>query len=268
MRLNVLLPSRGRPTNLLNAVGSMHGKASGQHEVNYVIGCDADDQPTIAAAHLLRLRGPRVIPFCTVRLPCLGMMANIMAEKYPADVYCSLPDDVEILTQDWDQHVWAAWAARPDGLWWWQTLAVRPATCAIISEKWRQAAGQIYTDYFPFWWDDVWLMQVWHMASGTIGQAVNATLDDRAFATHRMRDLRFWSDFYTSRKEERWQHAERIAANLGWPKPVRGEVHGDVREEFLRDIPKIEAHQGDKGPLTPEYLKAKARAEAMMKRAA
>lgn len=265
MKITVLVPSRGRPHHLLKAVTLAHSKASGKHEVKYVVGCDADDPATGGAAYALTIKVPRVEVFCTQRPSSLGELVNRMAESHPADAYCGIGDDTEVQTPCWDDAIYNAWAARPDGVWWWRTLQVRPATYPIVSEKWRAAAGRLLTDLFPFWWDDVWLMQVWHMASGGPALPIEAILDDKAFATHRMRDLRFWSDFYTFLKPERQRIAKHMATTLGWPVLDVNDTICDVRDEFLRQADKIEKGQGDKGPPTPEYLRAKARAEAIMK---
>ncbi len=37
-----------------------------------------------------------------------------------------------------------------------------------LSEKWRAAAaGEVFTSHFPFWWDDMWLLDVWLNSSGS-----------------------------------------------------------------------------------------------------
>jgi hypothetical protein len=264
VKLTVVIPSRGRPFHLIKAIRLLHSMASGLHQVTYAIGCDADDPKTLGAAYTLMIRVPGIQVFCTKRLGSLGEMANIMAARYPADVYCSLCDDVDVLTKDWDNQIYLSWAAKPDGLWWWRTLQVRPATYAIVSHKWMQAAGRIFTDYFPFWWDDVWLMQVWNMATGIPAVAVEAFLDDKPFATHRMRDLLFWADFYTSRKGERREQAAAIVKALGWPEVKVEDTICDVRPEFLAQANQIEHNQGEKSPPTQEYLAAKRRAELIM----
>jgi len=243
------------------------------HAISYAIGYDSDDPATGEAAYMLGLGEPVVIPYCSERIGSLGQMVNNIAAKTPADVYCSLCDDVEILSRNWDHTIYANWLEQPDGVWWWRALKERPATYAVVSHKWYEAAGYIFTDYFPFWWDDVWLMQVWNLASGKLPLGIDAFLDDRAFATHRMRDLRFWTDFYTVLKPQRLSEAARIGRALGWPPNGKslvienGVPLGDVRPGFLTEIPGIEAHQGDKGPATPEYLAAKQRAEHMMRTA-
>ena len=62
--------------------------------------------------------------------------------------------------------------------------------------KWFKAAGYLYTSYFPFWWDDNWLIQLWAMASDGPQLFIEGRLEDKPLATLRMRDLRFWTEFY------------------------------------------------------------------------
>jgi hypothetical protein len=244
----------------------MHRRASGKHQIVYAIGCDADDPQTVAAAYVLALGAPTVSICCMERLGSLGEVANRLAARHPADVYCSLCDDVEILTPHWDEQIARMMAKRPDGVWWWEMPKGRQvATYAIVSDRWYRAAGYIFTDYFPFWWDDVWLLQLWNMASGEKGAGVGAFLSDIALSTHRLRDLHFWTKFYQSKRPERIAEAARIAKALGWPaREVNGQALGDVREGFWEEAPSIEKKQGDKGPPTREYLAARSRAEAMM----
>ncbi len=188
-----------------------------------------------------------------------------MAARHPADAYCFVSDDTEPLTRDWDEAIHTAWKARSDGVWWWRTLKQRPATYAVISHKWFIAAEKRpFTDYFPFWWDDIWLLNVWAIASGLPPQPLEAVLDDRPFATQRMRDLKEWTDFYVWCEPLRKAQALRMQRALGWKVGLYESPIGDVRQAFLADIPNIEARQGDKGPPTPEYIAARTRAQAMM----
>jgi hypothetical protein len=254
----------------MSAVQTMHRMASGKHQITYAIGCDADDPQTVAACYVLALGTPQISIYCMERIGSLGEVANRLAAKHPADVYCSLCDDVEILTPGWDEVIAKKLAARPDGVWWWEMPKGRQiATYAVVSDRWYRAAGYIFTDYFPFWWDDVWLLQLWNMASGENGAGVGAFLSDIAIATHRLRDLHFWTKFYTSKRPERIAEAARIAKALGWPeRQVNGACLGDVRPAFWGEAADVERRQGDKSPPTPEYIRAKARAEAMMEKAA
>lgn len=264
MRISVLIPSRGRPESLASTVVAMSDKTGGLNDVRYVIGCDADDQATIEMALAMRQFGLPVFPHVAPRQPSLGGLDNMLAAYAPADVYCVIGDDFRVLTNGWDNAVAAAWEAKPDGVWWWSD-AKDEATVPIISEKWRSAAGRIFTDYFPFWWDDLWLVEVLRYATGRIGgERLNIWLQDRARTTHRMRDSQFWHDFFWSRRDERKEEARRIAERLGWPR-VENLDGLDLAKNPDFDAADIEAKQGDRAPPTSEYLKALSRAQALMR---
>lgn len=261
MHIAVLIPSRGRPERLAAAIASMRAKESGAHAVRYVIGCDADDDDTIAAVLDMWRHGLPVVPSVSARQPSLGSMVNVLAAKCPADVYCALADDVEIMTKGWDQVIAAAWEAQPAGVWWWSCRT--DTTFAIVSEQWRAAAGRIFTDYFPFWYDDIWLVEVQRYATGQVGVRIDAWLEDRAPGTHRMRDLAFWDEFFWSRRGERRTEALSIASRLGWP--IVADLDPlDVGRSTSFDPAAIEAKQGDRRPPTPEYIAALDRAKALM----
>lgn len=262
MKITVCIPSRGRPVMLCDAIGSLHARTSGKHEVIYVVGCDDDDPNTIAVVDLIAARGLPVKAHAAPRSSSLGGMVNVMAAANPADVYCSLCDDVKAITFNWDEVIHTAWLKRRDGVWFWST---KESCYAIVSHKWYAAAGRIFTDYFPFWWDDCWLMQLWMYVTGKPRQHIEAWLEDRAPATQRMRDLEFWTDFYWSRDAERRVEAARIRQALGRP-AVKLKPHHELyrNPEYTRRIAEIQAKQGERAPPTPEYLAAKARAESLM----
>lgn len=277
VKLTVIIPSRGRAERLAAVIRNLRKLESEKHQVTYVIGADADDPETIGMGQLLvgpQLYGGPCGMRVFARSPSLGAMVNQMAEDVPGDVYLSLCDDVLVTTAHWDQKVAEAVEARPDGVFWWKCDEKRAATYAIVTEKWRAAAGRIFTDYFPFWWDDVWLLHVWMLAAEDAWHYVDAELEDRPFSTQRMRDLRFWGDFYKDRHSERVAEADRIRAALGWgPRTLTADNFRQFAErmcalspEFEATADEVEARQGEKAPPTPEYLKAKARAEALMGR--
>lgn len=267
MKISVLIPSRNRPLRLMDTISVAKELESGKHEVTYVVGCDDDDEKTEAACKLLQVGGR--VAYGKFRRTTLGKIVNDLAAAAPADVYCSLCDDIRIQTAYWDEKIAEAVEAKPDGVFWWKTSEERPATYAIVTEKWRAAAGYIFTDYFPFWFDDLWLLQLWMLAHENPWLYVDAWLEDRPYNTQRMRDLRFWHEFYQSQRPARIAEAKRIARALGW-KVTEGfheraaELIGTPNPAFMADIDNIEARQGDKGPPTAEYLRAKARAESLM----
>lgn len=262
MKITVCIPSRNRPIMLADAIGSLHARASGRHDVTYVVGCDDDDPTTGALVVLIASRGLPVKAHCGPRMSSLGGLINEICAANPADVYCPLCDDVMTHTMDWDEVIHRAWLKRRDGVWFWRT---KDSHYAVVSEKWRAAAGRIFTDYFPFWWDDVWLIQLWMYVTGKPRQYIDAWLEDGAPSTTRMRDLEFWTEFYWSRADERRQEANRIRRALG-RSAFRLQPHHEMyrNPDYTRRTGEIQAKQGERSPPTPEYLKALHRAQALM----
>lgn len=261
MRIAVLIPSRGRPFMLMEAVRSLRMRETGVNEVVYLIGCDSDDPATIGAAYRLSLESPNVRPVVSIRDGSLGAMVNALAAKVEADVYCSLCDDIHCLTQGWDAHIAFVWSHDPRGVWWW--CSPSNTTFAIVSAKWREAAGYIFTPHFPYWFDDMWLLELWRLTTCESHRVITATVEDRGPSTHRMRDLDFWRDFFLSKRETRTAEGKRIASLLGYIPP------SDPAKLWLApsatfDAKATQARQGDNGPPTPEYMRVYRQAQQLM----
>ena len=225
----------------------------------------AADLETAAAAYMLKAADVPVRWRVAPRGPSLGNLVNELSLIAPADVYCSLCDDIVCETQGWDRQIAEHWTARSDGVWWWITQ--NDATFAIVSEKWRAAAGRIFTDYFPFWFDDGWLLQVWLYAAGEPGQMLPIKLLDRAPSTHRMRDSVLWNEFFYSDRcrAERMEEAERIRKALGWPDVSHDPaLEFKLRADAAEWLAKVEDRRGDKAPPTPEYVQALDRIKGLM----
>jgi hypothetical protein len=267
MRISVLMASRGRATQMVAALNSLRSQESGKNEVIYGVACDADDTVTVGTCQILKPR----MPLChhvLERTPSLGGRINQLAEHMPADVYVSVADDTLCMTQDWDERVAEAWRANDKGVWWWTMFHKEPALYTIVSEKWRAAAGQLFTDHFPYWFDDIWLLELWVLATESPFQFVDAKLADCPTKTMRMRDLAFWHEFWHYTRPQRIKDAKAIAAKLGLREPLCADILATVIgrpvPEFVNSMAMIEANQGDQGPATIEYVKAKSRAQEIM----
>lgn len=269
MKISVLMATRGRPTQMVAALHSLHSQESGKHEVTYGIASDSDDVETYGTCRTLMGR-MNLRNHVLERTPSLGNRINLIAEHMPADVYVSVCDDTLCMSQDWDEAIAKAYAENDAGVWWWKMFYKEQATIAIISERWRKAAGRLYTDYFPYWFDDLWLLELWVLATESPFIYVDAKLGDYPYKTSRMRDLAFWHEFWHFTRPQRIKEAKEIAAKLGWPEPTTADaiatVIGRPVKEFVEDMENIEARQGEQGPPSVEYVKAKSRAQEIMGR--
>jgi len=187
-----------------------------------------------------------------------------MAEENPADVYIAFVDDAEVQSPWWDEEIYQLGVVPyPDGVFFWESQ--NKCIFAVVTEKWRRAAGRIFTGYFTYWYDDGWLQQVWQYARGMNGWLKFETkIFDSGGKTHRMHDYEIWDEFYWERDVERLEEAARIAKRLGWPKVANpGQYKNHKILTFSQE--QIE-ERSEGGPKTPEYLAALENAKTILAR--
>lgn len=103
--VSILIPTRGRPAHLRQAIDSVHSLARNKTHLEYVFRCDTDDTETIATVDWL----------CSI-LPCkkivkprgngyhdMHHMVNDMATIAEGDWLFLFNDDARFKMQDWDQ---------------------------------------------------------------------------------------------------------------------------------------------------------------------
>lgn len=268
MRISVLIPSRGRVRQLSAALTTLHMCSSGEHHLTLCVACDEDDKETLAflekAIHEMPV-AYRVGP----RPATLGSVANDLALHWKADVYAVWADDLLCMTNNWDQRIAKAVEAKPYGVFWWKSAREENTLVPIITETWRAAAGQIFTEYFPFWYDDLWLYELWLMTTDENPIILDMEVLDKPFATQRMRDLDFWQTFYHAMRVERVQSGRRIAANLGLPIPILSdELYKRMNQYQCNDtvvLADIERrNKAEKTPPTEQYMRTKLAAAERM----
>ncbi len=269
MKISVIIPSRKRTRKLTALLLTLHNLSSGDNSILYGVCCDDDDTGTqMYCKHLQAEKFP-LSYLIGPRPQSLGGLDNVMATHMPADVYCVLGDDMLCITPDWDKVIVDAVQKTPHGVFWWSNKDGSLTTCPIITERWRAAAGGLFTDYFPFWYDDLWLYELWVMATDQEAIILPIVMFDRPESTIRMRELRFWQEFYHRMRGERVKHAEEIAEKLGLPKPVFGPHLVEKLRDATGMTEEMEAdiHRRNKAESTPpdeSYNRAKERAMALM----
>src|SRR4051812_6990468 len=99
MNITVIIPSRGRVTGLCAVLKSLRILESGKHNVQYVVGCDEDDFPTINLCSMLQKDMPDNFSFRVSKRPkTLGGLVNELAALVPGEVYTALCDDTVCTT--------------------------------------------------------------------------------------------------------------------------------------------------------------------------
>jgi hypothetical protein len=274
MDITAIIPSRGRVRGLSAALTSLQILESRKHNVSYAVACDEDDPATLEFCHSLRAEGFPLAVRLATRPQSLGAVVNAVAELVPARVYTALCDDTVCTTPHWDTIIAEAVEKVPYGVFWW-TNSFPPAPgneCywAVVTEQWRRAAQGMFTEHYPYWFDDLCLMELWMLATDENPIALDIHMADRPVKTHRMRDLYFWREFFTVTRAERVENALKIAERLGLPQPklthkLAERIEIGLGKRTKEDLEAIEKCQGepDKAP-SPEYIAAKRRAERIM----
>jgi len=241
---------------------------SAENEVLYIVAVDDDDLPT----KILVENASNDIPLAMrlgPRPPSLGSVANDLAEHWPADAYAVWADDLLCITNDWDKEVAKAVAETPHGVFWWKNQADQMSLVPIVTEKWRAAAGRIFTEHFPFWYDDCWLYELWIMATDTNIKLLDIRAVDKPTATTGMRELPFWNHFYHAMRATRIEEAKAIAARLGLPEPACGPALKELLDHYSERDEKVLANimignKAETGEPSERYLAAKRRAEELL----
>ncbi len=273
MKISVLIPSRGRVRQLAAALTSLFQTWSGDNTLQLCVACDDDDPNTRAFLESARREGLPVNFRFGPRPDTLGSVANDLAKEWPADVYAVFADDLLSMTFGWDKVIERAYIDKPHGVFWWKSARDENTLVPVVTELWREAAGGIFTEHFPFWYDDLWLYELWVMATDENPIVLDMLVLDRPNDTQRMRELEFWNTFYHRMREERVLHGRRIAGALGLPIPLISERWKEMLNRYqfsdMGALQKIEqSNQAEKGEPPEQYLRVRARAEELMRKAA
>lgn len=273
-RTAFLINSRGNPERLAGVCLAFADQAARPDLVTFCIRADVDDTETIyMAGRLAKLAAVNL----TIgnRPQALGSEINAMAAAVPADVYHVINDDTWPMTRYWDAAVAQHHKENPAFMSCWMLAGPTAPDYPIVSREWYEAqGGRIFTDYFPFWFDDRWLGDVAVMVTGKLIHPLPIYLCANKKRTQRMRDFAFWADFYLSLHHERVVQAQKIADRLGlgldvqkdhseWVQKTR-EWHDDLKTNEAE----IVKRNADSGEPDPAYLAAKSYAEQRMRDAA
>jgi hypothetical protein len=268
MDITVLIPSRGRVRGLEAVLYSLRYLESWKHRIHYGVICDDDDIATIVCCQKLKEVMPLAYRIGS-RQETMGASINDMAKFMPADVYLVINDDILCLSPDWDKVISEAVEKTPHGIFWWKNACPMDALYPIVTEKWRQAAGGIFSENFPFWYDDLCLVELWAMTTQTDQLRLDISIADKPIKTQRMRDLKFWQKVYTETRKQRVKQSIEIAEKLGLPKPTIGEALAERLTAALvsmddERLTQIEKNQGETSEPDSAYLRAKEKAQRLL----
>lgn len=243
-QISVLVATRGRPVFLGRLLRSLEERVSCPAKVDIAIYVDEDDAATLefSQAHEAVLStyfhvGPRT--------PTMGEMIHQLQRQRPlSDIYVTTVDDTLFLTPAWDDSIREAYASVPDGI----AMAYvddltgdsGSVSLVTLSRAWIEASGVMFTEFFPFWFDDTWLDQVALMVGRKLPLPVVAATQSQGLQnrTSRMRNLAFWDRFFYHTLEDREQAARRLIERIyrGQPEALEKQIESMQRfcQKFRR----------------------------------
>ena len=247
--------------------------ATGLHEITYAVIVDDDDYVTLEqVAHWEKSgmlpQGVRL--FCAPRVKTVNARFNEAIAACPADVYMQACDDAFPLAFKWD--VLVAGLVQIPAYSWQECNDPTNATYLVISERWRAAVGRFYPEYFPFWFADTWIAEVYTLAfAKPVGVVNQLQMGGKRGQTQGMRELAFWFDFFAATRQERMAEAVAVARAHGFrlnPAQDRAEQlqameAGDTYQRSRVSVYEA-AFKANLGEPSAVYKAAKFRAEVWM----
>lgn len=264
MKIHVLIPSRERPKMLAATLETLRALETGAHTVRYTVLADSDDAPT------LEMAGRTLDVEHCAGAGLVNARVNGLIAESDADAFMPWADDLFALAPAWDEITKRVLDKVP-AFSWQEIQDPRNHTAIVLSAAWVKAAGRFFPEHFPFWFADTWLKEVHGFVYGRDMPIIEQLrFFHKRGATHGMRDLAFWFTIFARTRGERVAEAKRIAAALGlsWrERPELVAIFEAADAEQLNRVPQYEAAFGavEGGEPSAEYLKAKRKAEAMLR---
>lgn len=280
MKFNVLINSRSHPEGLITTCMYLAHTAQDITNIKFSIRADLDDVDTIVAAQ--RLSNYMNVSLSYGPRPrSMGAEHNHMAKNTPADVAYLVMNDTlfpcsivksapspehptaEVSMGWWDtflEKVIEEHVDREMSIFCWHLTAGKTGDYPIITKKWYDAAGFIFPEYFPFWFDDQWLMALHCMVHKSTFARIEPLLvhAPKSFV-QRMRNNMVWVEFYQSMEAERIAQASKIRAAMGMD-PIVPQDNIDIvrgyEARFHSEFAEKETRLGDKREPDSSYLAA------------
>lgn len=273
MRITIGLPSRNRPAGLLSVLTALDQLATGFHDVTYGVVLDDDDYVTLEQWEHWKKSGMlpgNVKEFIGPRDRTLNARMNDVYRQLPADLYSQVADDQFPMTLHWDNIFYGC--KKLPAFCWMESTDPKNATFLVASHKWLEVTGRYTVEYFPFWFADTWLAEVYRLAFGMPISLIEQLKmgHGRRGGTQGMRDVAFWFKFFAATRVERLEEAKKVAEAYGQEIDLDGQAI-DLSEMETADqlqldhVPKYEgAFRANLGEPSVLYLAAKARAQAWL----
>ncbi len=206
-RVSVLIMSRWRPASLERMLVSL----TRSERIEILVRIDADDDNANAYRVVCDAHGAAL--YVEQRPLTLGEGFNSLAARCTGDVLIALPDDYEIVQDDWAERLMAAAETLGPAGFISPRDPTHPGFTSMIAvpRKTYEALGYIIAPHFPFWFGDTWWDELREMTGLWTEADFDLTADARGSVTG-IADLDFWARVFEATRPERVRDAGKLLA--------------------------------------------------------
>lgn len=267
MKIDVIVPSRGHPLRLMSVLTCFDALATGNNEVAYRIVCDEDDQLTAKAIGKL----PGITTIIHSGVGPLSPRMNSAALESDAELITNAGDDTFPLAQYWDDIIASGLDQGHDMFSWQEVNDPTNNTMLVFSKRWLKAVGRMLPEYFPFWFGDTWVAEVYELAlQHAMPIVTNLQWGGKRGKTKGMFDLAFWFEFFAATRCERIAEARAVCFALDKPFTENLEMLADMARrdaEQLKKVPQYEEWFGaNLGEPSEQYAEMKTLADNWLRK--
>lgn len=205
--ISVLLPSRGRPDSLCQAVSSL---AYGDVEI--LVGLDEDDPHAWHAENLVsQFHGVRVLT--APRQPTVGQLFNLLAKQATGDWVVPFPDDYTVDRPNWIEetnNTLQMLPARMGVAYLWDPMYPHFATFPVVSKEMIEMQGFFMPPFFPFLFGDTWWNEVGVMSAMILPSPAAVSIKPDTGIIHNYRNLHLWARLFEKTRPMRQDMAIRM----------------------------------------------------------
>ncbi len=268
MKVTIGLTTRGRPMQLQETLRRTVPNIV-RDNTELLVLCDEDDKLTLDGMDEWLPFDKRVKVSVRPREDTIGEKHDRVLTEAPADLYVTMVDVAPVLTFGFDQMVADASQWFTDGIGVINGPMANASFPAMqtVTAKWVEITGERYPHDYPYWFIDHELDDLARMTGRQIFLPIQLSIAQmRPKTTIRLRDLRWWMDYFDAAVYRRRAKAFKIIDALDetaerknmlrtWHMPVEARsfaIHAGLRPHAAA----VEKERGEGGPPDPGYLRA------------